>query len=125
MGRPGNCHSPVIAVENVDVSPFFLMSLLMVSMYLNFGLPLGLTPSTSMSSTVSQRSRFCIRCVPIASMQIQCKLLFEDPPGGRLYGTLMNERLRPTLYKKITNIYLYLRITQILYLQIIIIYMIL
>ena len=61
-----------------SVSPFFLISLLMVSMYLNFGLPLGLTPSTSMSSTVLviwlsslrltcpyQRSRFCIRCVAI------------------------------------------------------------
>ena len=35
-----------------SVSPFFLISLLMVSMYLNFGLPLGLTPSTSMSNTV-------------------------------------------------------------------------
>ena len=61
-----------------SVSPFFLISLLMVSMYLNFGLPLGLTPSTSMSNTVLviwlsslcltcpyQRSRFCIRCVAI------------------------------------------------------------
>ena len=60
-----------------SVSPFFLISLL-VSMYLNFGLPLGLTPSTSMSNTVRviwlsslrltcpyQRSRFCIRCVAI------------------------------------------------------------
>ena len=50
----------------------------MVSMYLNFGLSLGLTPSTSMSNTVLviwlsslrltcpyQRSRFCIRCVTI------------------------------------------------------------
>ena len=58
-----------------SVSAFFLMSLLMVSMYLNFGLPRGLTPSTTMSSTVLvvwhsslrltcpyQRSRFCIRC---------------------------------------------------------------
>ena len=35
-----------------SVSPFFFTSLLMVSMYLNFGLPLGLTLSTSMSSTV-------------------------------------------------------------------------
>ena len=35
-----------------SVSPFFFMSLLMVSMYRNFGLPLGLTPSTTMSSTV-------------------------------------------------------------------------
>ena len=35
-----------------SVSPFFLISLLMVSMYFNFGLPLGLTPSTSMSTTV-------------------------------------------------------------------------
>ena len=61
-----------------SVSPFFLISLLMVSMYLNFGLPLGLIPSTSMSNTVLviwlsslrltcpyQRSRFCIRCVAI------------------------------------------------------------
>ena len=61
-----------------SVSPFFLISLLMVSMYLNFGLRLGLTPSTSMSNTVVvlwlsslrltcpyQRSRFCIRCVAI------------------------------------------------------------
>ena len=60
-----------------SVSPFFLISLL-VSMYLNFGLPLGLTTSTTMSSTVPvvwhsslrltcpcQRSRFCIRCVAI------------------------------------------------------------
>ena len=60
------------------VSPFFLISLLMVSMYRNFGLPLGLTPSTTMSITVLvvwlsylrltcayQRSRFCIRCVDI------------------------------------------------------------
>ena len=59
-----------------SVSPFLLMSLLMVSMYSNFGLPLGLTPSTTMSSTVLviwlsslcltcpyQCSRFCIRCV--------------------------------------------------------------
>ena len=35
-----------------SVSPFLLMSLLMVSMYRNFGLPLGLTPSTTMTSTV-------------------------------------------------------------------------
>ena len=35
-----------------SVSPFFLISLLIVSMYLNFGLPLGLTPSTSISNTV-------------------------------------------------------------------------
>ena len=61
-----------------SVSPFFLISLLMVSMYLNFGLPLGLTPSTSMPNTVLviwlsslrltfpyQPSRFCIRCVAI------------------------------------------------------------
>ena len=61
-----------------SVSPFFFMSLLMVSMYRDFGLPLGLTPSTAMSSTVlviwlsslrltcpHQRSRFCIRCVVI------------------------------------------------------------
>ena len=61
-----------------SVSPFFLMSLLMVSMYLNFGLPLGLTPSTTMFSTVLgvwlssqrltcpyQRSRLCISCVAI------------------------------------------------------------
>ena len=59
-------------------SPFFFMSLMMVSMYRNFGLPLGLTPSTTTSSTVLviwlsslrltfpyQRSRFCIRCVVI------------------------------------------------------------
>ena len=61
-----------------SVSPFFFMSLLMVSIYRNFGLPLGLTLSTTMSSTVLviwisslrltcpyQRSRFCIRCVVI------------------------------------------------------------
>ena len=61
-----------------SVSPFFLMSLLMVSMYLNVGRPLGLTPSTTMSSTVLviwlsslrltcpyQRSRFCSKCVVI------------------------------------------------------------
>ena len=62
-----------------SVSPFFLISLLMVSMYLNFGHLLGLTPSTSMSNTVLvilwlsslrltcpyQGSRFCIRCVAI------------------------------------------------------------
>ena len=61
-----------------SVSPFFFMSLLMVSMHLNVGLSLGLTPSTPMSSTVRviwlsslhltcpyQRSRFCIRCVVI------------------------------------------------------------
>ena len=79
VGCPGNCQSPVLAVENVDdVSPFFLIYLLMVSMYLNFSLPLGITPSTSMSNTVLviwlsslrltcpyQRSRFCIRCVAI------------------------------------------------------------
>ena len=35
-----------------SVSPFFLMSLVIVSMYLNFGLPLGHKPSTTMSSTV-------------------------------------------------------------------------
>ena len=35
-----------------SVSAFFLMSLLMVSMYRNFGRPRGLTPSTTMSSTV-------------------------------------------------------------------------
>ena len=35
----GGCHYPV---KNVDV----------VSMHLNFGIPLGLAPSTSMSSTV-------------------------------------------------------------------------
>ena len=34
-----------------SVSPFFLTSLLMVSTYHNFGLPPGLTPSTTMSST--------------------------------------------------------------------------
>ena len=61
-----------------SVTPFFFMSLLMVSMYRNVGLPLGLTPSTTMFSTVLvvwlsylrlicpyQRSRFCIRCVDI------------------------------------------------------------
>ena len=61
-----------------SVSPFSLISLLMVSMYLNFGLPLDLTPSTSMSSTALviwlsslrltcpyQHSRFCIRSVAI------------------------------------------------------------
>ena len=61
-----------------SVGPFFFISLLIVSMYLNVGFPLGLTPSTSMSSTVLviwlsslrltcpyQRSRFCIRCVAI------------------------------------------------------------
>ena len=61
-----------------SVSAFFLMSLLTVSMYRNVGLPLDLTPSTTMSSTVMlvwlssrrlpcpyQRSRFCIRCVAI------------------------------------------------------------
>ena len=58
-----------------SVSPFFFMSLLMVSIYLSFGLPLGRTPSTSMSCTVLviwlpspcpyQRSRFCIGCVVI------------------------------------------------------------
>ena len=63
---------------STSVSPFFFMSLLMVSIYLSFGLPLSLTPSTSMSSTVLviwlsslrptcpyQRSRFCIGCVVI------------------------------------------------------------
>ena len=82
MGRPGYCHSPVIRSRMLtSVSPFFLIYLLMVSMYLNFGLPLGLTPSTSMSSTVLvvllsslrltcpyQRSRFCTRCVVIGCM---------------------------------------------------------
>ena len=34
VGRPRHCQSPVLAVENVAVSPFFLMSLLMVSMHL-------------------------------------------------------------------------------------------
>ena len=56
-----------------------MISLLMVSVYLNVGLPLGLTPSTSMSSTVLvvwlsylrltcpyQRSCFCIRRVVIS-----------------------------------------------------------
>ena len=61
-----------------SVSPFLFMSLLTVSMYRNFGLPIGLIPSTTRSSTVQvvwlsslrltcpyQRSRFCIRCVAI------------------------------------------------------------
>ena len=61
-----------------SVSQFFFMSLLMVSMYRNFGIHLDLTPSTTMSSTVLviwlsslrltcpyQRSRLCIRCVVI------------------------------------------------------------
>ena len=63
----------------MSISPFFFLSLLMVSIYLNVGLPLGLTPSTSMPSTVLviwlsslhltcpyQRSHFCIRCVVIS-----------------------------------------------------------
>ena len=65
-----------------SVNPFFFKSLLMVYMYFNFGLPLGLTPSTSMSSTVLvihvwlsslrltcpyQRSRFCIRGVLLSA----------------------------------------------------------
>ena len=75
-GLPGNSHCPVFAVKNVFcIIAFCLISLLIVSMYINFGLPLGLAP-TSMSSTVLviwlsslhltcpyQRSRSCIRCV--------------------------------------------------------------
>ena len=62
-----------------SVIPFLFMSLLMVSIYLSFALPLARTPSTSMFSTVLviwvsyllltcpyQRSRFCIRCVVIS-----------------------------------------------------------
>ena len=66
-----------------EVSHFAMFShicILMVSIYLSFGLPLGLTHCTSMSSTVLviwlsslrltgpyQRSRVCIRCVVIGS----------------------------------------------------------
>ena len=59
-----------------SVSQLFVIYILMVSLYLKFGLPLGLTPSASMSSAVlviwlsflrltcpNQRSRFCIRRV--------------------------------------------------------------
>ena len=54
VGRPGYCHSPVIPVKNVDVHQPILLDIspVMVSMYLSFGIPLGLTPSTSMSSTI-------------------------------------------------------------------------
>ena len=61
-----------------SANPFFFISLPMVSMYLTFGLPLGIAPSTTMSSTdlvvwlsslrltcPYQRSRYCIRCVAI------------------------------------------------------------
>ena len=75
VGRPGSCQSPVLAIENVDVCQPILLDVSFDGiMYLNFGFPLGLTPSTTMSSTVLvvwlsslrltcpyQRSRFCIR----------------------------------------------------------------
>ena len=53
--RLGYCHYPVMRSKMfTSVSQFLFISLLMVSKYPNFGLPLGLTPasSTSMSSTV-------------------------------------------------------------------------
>ena len=69
----------VLEVMNTNVGqPILLISLLMVPMYLNIGLPLGITPSTSMHNTVLfiwlsflcctcpyHRSRFCIRRVVI------------------------------------------------------------
>ena len=70
MGRPGNCRYPRFAV-----SPFSLISLVIVCMYLSCGRPLGLTTFNSMSSTVlviwlsylrlCQRRPFCFRCVYI------------------------------------------------------------
>ena len=69
----------------MSVSPFFFLSLLMVSIYLNVGLPLGLTPSTSMPSSVLvirlsslrqtcpyQRSRFCARPVLLTCYRLNC-----------------------------------------------------
>ena len=45
VGCPGNCHYPILAVKNVNVrEPILLnISLLVVSMYINCGLPLCLT----------------------------------------------------------------------------------
>ena len=53
LSHPDNAILPSLWSRMLTfVGPFFLISLLMVSMYLNFGLPLGLTHFTSMSSTV-------------------------------------------------------------------------
>ena len=64
----GYCHSPVLAVKNVDVrQPILLyISLLMVSIiiiYLNFGLPLGLTPFTSSTVRVIWLSSLRLTCL--------------------------------------------------------------
>ena len=54
VGRPGYCHSPVLAVKNVDVRRPILLRVSSdgANIYINFSLPLGLTPSTSVYSTV-------------------------------------------------------------------------
>ena len=79
VGRPGNCQSPVLVVENVDVRQSILLDISLdgIHIYLNFGLPLGLTHTfylepcqallwSSLRLTCPyQHSRFCIRCVAI------------------------------------------------------------
>ena len=70
-----------------SVSPFFLISLLMVSVYLSCVLHLGIISFTPMSSILLviivwlaslrltcpyQRSRFCIRCVVIRALNCCC-----------------------------------------------------
>ena len=57
MGPPGYLHSPVLVVTNIDVRQPILRQIssadgIYKKNYLSFGIPLGLTPATSMSSTV-------------------------------------------------------------------------
>ena len=98
-----------------SVSPFFFMSLLMMSMYHNVGFPLGLTPSTSMSSTVLviwlsslwltcpyQRSRFCIRCVVIG-WNVGASLISPFP--------LCSLRLTPCIHRNILISVLFISIS--------------
>ena len=104
---PQGHQSPVIAVKNVDVHHgVFFISLLMVSMSPNVVLPLGPTPSTSMSSTVLviwlsslhlacpyQRSRFCIICVIIGSTQLPLSWSLHSYPHSTKQGFNLNSHL--------------------------------
>ena len=74
VSRPGYCHSPDIAVKNDDVrQPILLdVSSNCVHIYLNFGLPLGLTPSTSMSRTVRNKCIIIIMMKDLVCCRTHC-----------------------------------------------------
>ena len=89
-----------------SVSPFFFMSLLMVSMYLNFGLPLGLTPSTTMSSTVL--------VVWLSSLRLTCPYQRSSAKGVLLSTELLmlcSLRLTPCIHRNILISVLFISIS--------------